>query len=176
MKNHKEVSLAAHQALQAPRKDGRGSVLRRMLKGIATHNYDACAETVPEAFGLSSSSVCRRYIKGTARKLAEFQERSLDTTWWPCLSTARRSRTRKSSSPWGALSTAPRSLWVFVQAATENERVCRSFPAGLVERGLHYEESNPSQDGGGLRKRTHEEAKSALTSDAGPTHPSVTAG
>ena len=64
----------------------------------------------------------------------------------------------------------------FVQAATENERVCRSFPAGLVERGLHYEESNPSQDGGGLRKRTHGEAKSALTSDAGPTHPSVTAG
>jgi len=26
-----------------------------------------------------------------------------------------------------------------VQAATENERVCRSFPAGLVERGLQYE-------------------------------------
>ena len=28
----------------------------RMLKGIATRNYEACAEAVPEAFGLSSSS------------------------------------------------------------------------------------------------------------------------
>ncbi len=53
-------------------------LLLRMLKGIATRNYEACAEAVPEAFGLSSSSVSRRYVKGTARKLAEFQERSLE--------------------------------------------------------------------------------------------------
>ena len=50
----------------------------RMLKGIATRNYEVCAEAVPEAFGLSSSSVSRRYVKGTARKLAPFQERSLE--------------------------------------------------------------------------------------------------
>ena len=49
-----------------------------MLKGIATRNYEACADTVPEAFGLSRSSVSRRYVKGSARKLAEFQERSLE--------------------------------------------------------------------------------------------------
>ena len=39
-------------------------LLLRMLKGIATRNYEACAEAVPEAFGLSSSSVSRRYVKG----------------------------------------------------------------------------------------------------------------
>ena len=50
----------------------------RMLKGIATRNYEVCAEAVPEAFGLSSSSVSRRYVKGTAIKLAQFQERSLE--------------------------------------------------------------------------------------------------
>ena len=52
--------------------------LLRIMKGIATRNYEACAETVPEAFGLSRSSVSRRYMKGTARKLAQFQERSLE--------------------------------------------------------------------------------------------------
>jgi len=46
-------------------------LLLRMLKGIATRNYEACAETVPEAFGLSRSSVSRRYVKGTDRKLAQ---------------------------------------------------------------------------------------------------------
>ena len=45
---------------------------------VVDGKYEACAETVPEAFGLSRSSVSRRYVKGTARKLAEFQERSLE--------------------------------------------------------------------------------------------------
>ena len=53
-------------------------LLLRMLKGIATRNYEACAESVPESFGLSSSTVSRRYVKATARKLAQFQERSLE--------------------------------------------------------------------------------------------------
>jgi putative transposase len=72
-----EVPLRAYQALQTPRQMDEGLLLR-MLKGIATRNYEACAEAVPEAFGLSSSSVSRRYVKGTARKLAQFQERSLE--------------------------------------------------------------------------------------------------
>ena len=72
-----EVSLPSYQALQTPRQMDEGLLLR-MLKGIATRNYEACAETVPEAFGLSSSSVSRRYVKGTARKLAQFQERCLE--------------------------------------------------------------------------------------------------
>ena len=72
-----EVPLRAYQALQTPRQMDEGCLLR-MLKGTATRNYEACAEAVPEAFGLSSSSVSRRYVKGTARKLAQFQERSLE--------------------------------------------------------------------------------------------------
>ena len=72
-----EVPLRAYQALQRPRQMDEGLLLR-MLKGIATRNYEACAETVPEAFGLSRSSGSRRYVKGTARKLAQFQERSLE--------------------------------------------------------------------------------------------------
>jgi len=39
---------------------------------------DASQSGQPETFGLSSSSVSRRYVKATARKLAEFQERSLE--------------------------------------------------------------------------------------------------
>ena len=54
-----EVPLRAYQALQTPRQMDEGLRLR-MLKGIATRNYEACAEDVPEAFGLSSSSVSRR--------------------------------------------------------------------------------------------------------------------
>ncbi|MBT6149901.1 MAG: hypothetical protein HOH74_30965, partial [Gemmatimonadetes bacterium] len=57
-----EIPLSAYQALQTPRNMDEG-LLRRLLKGIATRNYEACAETVPETFGLSSSTVSRRYVK-----------------------------------------------------------------------------------------------------------------
>ena len=72
-----EESLAAYQALQVPRQIDEGLLLR-VLKGLSTRQYAACAEAVPPAFGLSPSTVSRRFIQATARKLQHFQERSLD--------------------------------------------------------------------------------------------------
>ena len=43
--NHTEVPLDVYQALQTPRQMD-GGLLLRMLKGIATRNDEACAETV----------------------------------------------------------------------------------------------------------------------------------
>ena len=139
VKSCKEVSLDAYQALQRPRKMDEGLLLR-MLKGIATRNYDACAETVPEAFGLSSSSVSRRYIKGTARKLAEFQERSLEE--YDLVALFLDGKTFAEEEIIIALGVTLDGHKIplgFVQAATENESVCRSFLADLVERGLQFE-------------------------------------
>ncbi len=139
MKSCKEVSLDAYRALQRPRKMDEGLLLR-MLKGIATRNYDACAETVPEAFGLSSSSVSRRYIKGTARKLAEFQERSLEE--YDLVALFLDGKTFAEEEIIIALGVTVDGHKIplgFVQAATENESVCRSFLADLVEQGLQFE-------------------------------------
>ena len=63
-----EVSFLTYHHLQRPRRMDEG-LLMRMIKGIATRSYEACAETVPEAFGLSSSTVSRRFIKASAQKL-----------------------------------------------------------------------------------------------------------
>jgi len=71
-----EVLLDAYQALQSPRQVDDGLLLR-VLNGLSTRQYETCAEAVPPAFGLSSSTVSRRFIKATARKLQQFQERSL---------------------------------------------------------------------------------------------------
>ena len=53
-------------------------LLLRVIKGISCRNYRVCAEAVPEAFGISASSVSRRFIKATAKKLKQFRERALD--------------------------------------------------------------------------------------------------
>ena len=134
-----EVSLDAYQALQTPRNMDQGLLLR-MLKGIATRNYESCAETVPEAFGLSSSTVSRRYVKATARKLAQFQERSLaDYDLVALLLDGKSFADEQIIIALGVTLDGRKIPLGFVQAATENERVCRRFLADLVDRGLQYE-------------------------------------
>ena len=115
-------------------------LLLRMLKGIATRNYETCAETVPEAFGLSSSTVSRRYVKATARKLAQFQERSLEGYDLVALFLDGKSfADEQIIIALGVTVDGQKIPLGFVQAATENERVCRRFLADLVDRGLQYE-------------------------------------
>jgi transposase-like protein len=134
-----EVELDVYQALQTPRNMDEGLLLR-MLKGIATRNYESCAEAVPEAFGLSRSSVSRRYVKGTARKLAQFQERSLEKHDLVALFLDGKSfADEEIIIALGVTIDGQKIPLGFVQAATENERVCRRFLADLVERGLQYE-------------------------------------
>ena len=134
-----EISLAAYQTLQTPRNLDEG-LLRRMLKGIATRNYEGCAETIPETFGLSSSTVSRRYVKATARKLAQFQERSLQEYDLVALFLDGKSfADEQIIIALGVTLDGQKIPLGFVQAATENERVCRRFLADLVDRGLQYE-------------------------------------
>ena len=134
-----EVALRAYQALQTPRKMDEGLLLR-MLKGIATRNYEACAESVPEAFGLSSSTVSRRYVKATAQKLAQFQQRSLEGYDLVALFLDGKSfADEQIIIALGVTLDGQKIPLGFVQAATENERVCRAFLAELVDRGLQYD-------------------------------------
>ena len=61
------VPLHSYTRLQQPRAAGEG-VLRRILYGLSCRDYRTAAEAVVEAFGLSRSSISRRYIRATARK------------------------------------------------------------------------------------------------------------
>ena len=64
----REVPLQRYQKLQQP-----GEVdevlFRRVLHGLSCRNYGECAEAVPGVFGLSSSTVSRRFIRVSKRKL-----------------------------------------------------------------------------------------------------------
>ena len=137
--NDTETPLSVYEALQTPRNMDEG-LLRRLLKGLATRNYEACAETVPETFGLSSSTVSRRYVKATARKLAQFQERSLASHDVVALFLDGKSfADEQIIIALGVTLDGQKIPLGFVQAATENERVCRAFLAELVDRGLQYD-------------------------------------
>ncbi len=135
-----EVSLAAYRALQTPKKTDEGLLLR-VLKGISCRNYKACAESVPEAFGISASSVSRRFIKATAKKRKQFQERPLDDYGFVTLFIDGKSFADEEIviAP-GVTMDGQKIPLGFVESATENERICRQLIQDLIRRGLCYDQ------------------------------------
>ena len=94
----------------------------------------------PEAFGLSRSSVSRRYVKGTTRKLPQFLERSLEGYDLVALFLDGKSFAEEELIiALGVTLDGEKIPLGFVETATENERVCCRFLADLVDRGLPYE-------------------------------------
>lgn len=107
--------------------------------GIATRSYKACAQAIPEAFGLSSSTVSRRFIKASAEKLRQFQERSLSQ--YDLVALFIDGKTFADQEMLIALGVTIQGEKIpigFIQAATENERVCRQFIQSLMQRNLSY--------------------------------------
>ena len=76
-RTHREVPLATYRKFPEPRGMHEG-LLRRVLVGLSCGRYRECAEAVPEAFGLSRSSVSRRFIQASARKLKVLMQRDLN--------------------------------------------------------------------------------------------------
>jgi putative transposase len=140
VEENEEVSLDVYHQFQSPRGMDEGLLLR-MLKGISTRSYEACAETVPEAFGLSSSAVSSRFIKASAEKLRQFQERSLEDYDLVALFLDGKSfADQQMIIALGVTIEGHKIPLGFVQAATENERVCRQFIDSLINRGLRYQQ------------------------------------
>ena len=136
----KEVCLSAYRALQRPREMDEGLLLR-VIKGISCRDYRACAEAVPEAFGISASSVSRRFIKATAKKLKQFRERALDEDDFVALFIDGKSFAEEEMVIALGVTIHGRKVPLgFVEAATENERVCRGLIDDLIRRGLRYDQ------------------------------------
>jgi transposase-like protein len=133
-----EVPLQTYQQLREPRQGDLG-LFRKVLLGLSCRDYAACAEAVPAAFGLSSSTVSRRFLRASARKLRAFLERRLDH--YDIVALLLDGKTFAEDAmviALGVTLTGEKILLGFVQTATENEQVCAAFLRDLVERGLQY--------------------------------------
>lgn len=131
-----EQPLLTYEQLQQPRGMDEG-LLRRVLGGLACREYEACAEAVPEAFGLKRSSVSRRFVRASARHLRALQERPLGEERWVALLMDGKSFAQDSLViALGVTLQGDKRVLGLVQTATENQRVCAAFLRELVERGF----------------------------------------
>jgi len=134
-----EVPLQTYERLQQPRALDTG-LLHKVLGGLATREYERCAEAVPEAFGLSASTVSRRFKRASARKLQELNERRLDG--YDLVALILDGKTFAADEMVAAVGvtvTGEKVPLGFVQTATENRKVCATFLRELVERGLRVD-------------------------------------
>lgn len=131
-----EVPLETYQRLQTPRGMDEG-LLKRILGGLACGEYEACAEAVPAAFGMSRSTVSRRFVQASARQLETLQARSLAGEQWVALLVDGKVFAEDSLViALGVTITGEKRVLGLVQTATENRRVCAAFLRSLVERGF----------------------------------------
>jgi len=135
-KGGSEVPLRSYQLLQRPFREDEG-VLRRILRGLSCRDYRACAEAAPEAFGLSSSTMSRRYLRASVRKLRQLCERRLGGYDFVVLFLDGKTfREDEIVVALGVTLEGQKVILGFVQTATENEGVVKEFLQGLQERGL----------------------------------------
>jgi transposase-like protein len=134
-RNH-EIPLTVYQRLQEPRGQDEG-VFRRILYGLSCRNYGVCAEAVPEAFGLSGSTISRRYVRATSRKLRQLCERRLEGYDFVALILDGKTFAEDGMViALGVTLQGRKVILGFVQTASENERVLSQFLQELLERGL----------------------------------------
>jgi putative transposase len=130
-----EISLQSYQQLQLPRQADAG-LFRKVLAGLSCRDYGAAAEAIPTAFGLSASSVSRRFIRASAKQLQALQARRLDTYDLVALVLEGKTfATDRMVIALGITLTGAKVILGFVQTATENETVCSAFLRELVDRG-----------------------------------------
>lgn len=135
-----EVRLAAYEQLRSPR-GGDAQLLGRILRGIGCRNYEETAALVPEVFGLSASTVSRRFIRASAAKLQALMERDLSGHDLVALFLDGKSfGDDEMVIAIGVTLAGTKVVLGMVQTASENTKVCRQFLKSLVNRGLAFEQ------------------------------------
>ena len=131
-----EIPLRSYEALHGERA-ANDLLLKRVLYGISCRDYEAAAEAIPGAIGLSGSTVSRTFIQASAAKLREFQERDLSGE--DVVAVVLDGKTFAAATMVIALGitlSGEKRFLGFVETDTENERVLTPFLRALVERGL----------------------------------------
>ena len=139
-KKNREIPLYSYSSLQSPRNLDE-SLMKKILLGLSAARYEETARSIPEAFGLSKSTVSKRFIRASARKLKELLSRRLDKEDVIAIFVDGKSFAEDGIIiAVGVTLEGKKTVLGFIQSAAESGNVLRNFFDRLLERGLCYEE------------------------------------
>jgi transposase-like protein len=132
----REVRLERYERMQSPQHVD-DMALSRVINGISQRNYERAVMDVPETFGIKKTSICRRFIRASSKRLKEFIERDLSP--YDCVAIVMDGKSFAENGiviALGITITGEKIPLGFVETSTENHVACRDFLNELRERGL----------------------------------------
>jgi len=75
-KDNKEIQLSTYKAFQNPKRM-KQTVMKQMVLGISSRNYEEAIESFIKGYGIKKSSISRHFVKATSEQMREFMERDL---------------------------------------------------------------------------------------------------
>jgi hypothetical protein len=133
---HGEVPLKSYERLHAPGQFSE-ELLEKMLRGLSAQKYADTVINSAEAFGVSPTSISRKLVELTAKKVAEFKERSL-ADFKPFaifLDTIHRGG-EAFLVALGVDVSGEKMALGFWQGSSENHEICEALFTDLERRGL----------------------------------------
>jgi transposase-like protein len=138
--NNLEIPLETYYKFQAPYESDK-QVFLKLLNGISTHRYRECAALAPEVFGLSASSVSRKFRRWSAGYLKRLMNRRLDRYDFVAVYIDGKAYAREGLViALGVTLTGDKIILGLEQMNTENSTSVGQFIEKLISRGLSYEQ------------------------------------
>ena len=135
-----EVPLQSYERLQDPTYLDE-LALSRVINGISQGKYERAAEHVAETFGIKKSSISRKFIRASAKRLEAFLSRDLSTHDIVAIFVdGKFFAENELVIALGVTITGEKVLLGFVETSTENHKVCKDFLNGLKARGLNLDQ------------------------------------
>jgi len=133
-----ERPLESYQAMK--KADVPDELAEAILLGLAQNDYERVASQFVDGYGLSQSSVSRRFQERAEEALKEFENRSLEKENFLALwIDGKHVAGEQMIVCMGVTEAGYKKVLGFTQATTENARPIKEMLRNLIERGLSFE-------------------------------------
>jgi putative transposase len=131
-----EVALETYARLQSGEAMP-GAVLRRMVRGVSTRDYEGVIDVARDGFGVARSSVSRGFVRASAADVKALAERRFDGERFPVVMIDGVEYAGETMIvALGITEDGTTRILGLRQGATENAAVCAALLEDLVGRGL----------------------------------------
>mgnify|MGYP000045517388 CR=1 FL=1 len=137
---NQEVPLESYHKFQAPHEADERLFLK-LLNGLSTHKYEESAALAPQVFGISASSVSKRFRTWSKKHLKELMTRSLHDYDFVAIFIDGKAYAKDGLVIAMGITIAGKKVILGLeQMNTENSRCVGQFIDKLKDRSLHYQD------------------------------------
>jgi len=136
-----EVELDTYRLLQREEAMPE-AVLRRLVRGVSTRDYEGVVDVATEGFGVGRSSVSRAFIEASRGEVRQMAERRFDGVRFPVILIDGIDYAGTTMVVvLGLEGDGTKRILGFREGATENAEVCKALIEELCDRGLSRDQA-----------------------------------